>query len=96
MTSLDPSDLFKTFDKDKLICLVEFYPMDFSSNVLLYFSIEFDSYIYDMRYDDKFLSLEVIGALVEKMVSKKKDILYPLIYLLIKLILTLLIATTIV
>ena len=93
MASLDPSDSFKAFDKDKLIRLVEFYPMDFSSNDLLYLGDELDSYIYDMRHDDEFLGLKGIGALAEKMISKKKDILYPLVYLLIKLVLTLPIAT---
>ena len=58
MASLDPSDSFKAFDKDKLIRLVEFYPMDFSSNDLLYLGDDLDSYIYDMRHDDEFLGLK--------------------------------------
>lgn len=46
-----------------------------------------------MRSKFEFLSLKGIAELVEKMVKKRKDGIYPLVYKLMKLTLTLPIAT---
>ena len=54
-----------------LIRLVEFYPIDFSSNGILYLADEFNSYIYNIHHDNEFLGLKGIGVLTEKMISKK-------------------------
>ncbi|XP_061354341.1 uncharacterized protein LOC133298973 [Gastrolobium bilobum] len=54
---------------------------------------ELDTYIVDMQSDPDFLNLQGIAYLAKMMVEKKKHITYPLVYLHIKLALTLLIAT---
>jgi hypothetical protein len=41
-----------------------------------------------MRSNDMFLELKGIGDLARKMVETKKDVIYPLVYLLVKLVLT--------
>jgi hypothetical protein len=46
-----------------------------------------------MSSNDAFLELKGIGDLARKMVKTKKDIIYSLVYLLVKLVLTLPIAT---
>ena len=47
-----------------------------------------------MRSDSRFLELKGIGDLSEKLVDTMKHIVYPLVYLLLKLTLILLVATT--
>ena len=46
-----------------------------------------------MRSNDEFLELNGIGDLARKMVETNKDVIYPLVYLLMKLVLTLYVAT---
>ena len=46
-----------------------------------------------MRSKDFFLKLQGVSELVEKLVSTRKHETYPLVYLLVKLVLTLLVAT---
>lgn len=46
-----------------------------------------------MRSNNEFLSATGITGLAEKIVERKKDSIYPFVYNLLKLILTLLIAT---
>jgi hypothetical protein len=90
MACLNPSNLFCAFDKQKLVHLAEFYPSDFSGTDLMALDIQLQNYIVDMRSNDAFLELKGIGDLARKMVETKKDVIYPLVYLLVKLVLTLL------
>ena len=53
---------------------------------------QLETYIIDMHRNSKFLVMKGISSLAQKMVETKKDILYPLVYLLLKLALTLPIA----
>ena len=46
-----------------------------------------------MHSNDEFLELKGIGDLARKMVETNKDVIYPLVYLFVKLVLTLLVAT---
>ena len=46
-----------------------------------------------MRSNDEFLELKGIGDLARKMVETNKDVIYPLVYLLVKLVLILSVAT---
>ena len=58
---------------------------------------QFETYIIDVRSNGQFFSLKGIGNHAQKkMVKIKKHIVYPLVYLLVKLTLILLLATTIV
>ena len=93
MACLNPSDLFLTFDIQKLTCLAKFYPFDFSKIDVLALDNQLQTYIVDMRSNDEFLELKGIGDLARKMVETNKDVIYPLVYLLVKLLLTLPIAT---
>ncbi|KAJ6926359.1 hypothetical protein NC651_010707 [Populus alba x Populus x berolinensis] len=43
------------------------------------------TYIIDLRGDDEFSNIEVIASLVEKMIKTKKNLIFPLVYMLIKL-----------
>ncbi|PIN11338.1 hypothetical protein CDL12_16064 [Handroanthus impetiginosus] len=90
---LNPSNSFVAFDKQKLIRMAEFYPLEFSSVDRLVLDSQLDTYIIDMRSSDEFLKVTGIVSLAEKLVEKKKDVVYPLIYLLIKLALILPVAT---
>ena len=49
-----------------------------------------------MHSNDEFLELKGIGDLARKIVETNKDVIYPLVYLLVKLVLTLPVATAIV
>jgi hypothetical protein len=58
--------------------------------------IQLQNYIVDMCSNDAFLELKGIGDPARKMVETNKDVIYPLVYLLVKLVLTLSVATAIV
>ena len=94
MACLNPSNSFIAFDKEKLIRLAKFYPSDFLGTDILALDSQLQNYIFDMRSNDFFLELQGVSKLVEKLVSTRKHETYPLVYLLIKLALTIPIATT--
>ena len=89
MTYLNPSNLFFAFDKQKLNCLAELYPSYFSELDLIALDIQFQNYIVDMQSNNMFLELKGIDELARKIVEAQKDVTYPLVYLLVKLVLTL-------
>ena len=93
MACLNPSDLFLAFDIQKLTRLAKFYPSDFSETNVLALDNQLQTYIVDMCSNDEFLELKGIGDLARKMVETNKDVIYPLVYLLVKLVLTLPVAT---
>ncbi|CAN1277350.1 hypothetical protein LINPERPRIM_LOCUS16301 [Linum perenne] len=90
---LNPDDLFVAFDKEKLVRLATFYPDDFSTHDLSYLSFQLDTYIFEMKIDERFKGLKGIAELSRRMVETRKHILYPNVYLLIKLALLLPVAT---
>ena len=81
------------FGKEKLICLAKFYPSDFSETNILALGSQLQNYIFYMRSNDIFLELQGVGKLAEKLVKTGKHDTYPLVYLLVKLVLTLPITT---
>ena len=89
MTCLNPSNLFCAFDKQKLIRLAKLYPSDFSESNLIALDIQLQNYIVDMQSNNMFLELKGIDELARKIVEAQKDVTYPLVYLLVKLVLTL-------
>ena len=91
---LSPNDLFASFNKEKLLCLAQVYPNDFSAVKLITSNNQLETYILDMRSTDEFATLKGIGQLVEKLVKMKKDVVYPLVYLLVTLSLIMPVATT--
>jgi len=46
---------------------------------------QLDTYIIDLRGDDEFSGIEGIASLAEKMVKIKKNLIFPLVYMFIKL-----------
>jgi hypothetical protein len=88
-----PDDLFASFNKEKLLCLTQFYPNDFSAVKLNTLDNQLEAYILDMRSSDEFAILKEIGQLAEKLVKIKKDVIYPSVYILVTLSLILAIAT---
>jgi len=91
---LNPSDSFSAFNKEKLLRLALFYPSEFSIMDLMVLGDQLDTYIIDLRSDDGFFGIENIASLVEKMVKTKKNLIFSLVYMLIKLSLLLPVATT--
>ncbi|XP_029148316.1 uncharacterized protein [Arachis hypogaea] len=90
---LNPRHSFLAFDKEKLIQLAQFYPLEFSSTQLLALDSQLENFILDVRSDDQFSNLNGIGALSQKLVETRKNIVYPLVFLLLKLALVLPVAT---
>ena len=93
MAYLNPSNSFVAFDKEKLIHLAKFYPSDFLGTYILALGSLLQNYIFDMHSNDLFLELQRVGKLAKKLVKTGKHETYPLVYLLVKLVLTLPIAT---
>ena len=94
---LNPSDFFSAFKKEKLIRLAFFfYRNKFAIVDLMVLGDQLDAYIIDLRSDDEFSNIEGIASLVEKMIKTKKNLIFLLVYMLIKLSLLLPTATTIV
>ncbi|XP_075649729.1 uncharacterized protein LOC142620214 [Castanea sativa] len=93
MACLNPSNSFVAFDKEKLIHLAKFYPYDFPGTDILALDSQLQNFIFDMRNNDLFLELQGVSELAEKLVSTRKHETYLLVYLLVKLALTLPVAT---
>ncbi|XP_057803103.1 uncharacterized protein LOC131018393 [Salvia miltiorrhiza] len=90
---LSPRDGFSSYDKEKILKLATFYPSEFSGVELMSLEYQLDIYIEDLRKDDRFGDLNDLGALSMMLVETKKHETYPTIYLLIKLVLILPVAT---
>ena len=67
-----PLDSFHAFDIDKLVKLGKFYPHDFSDSDLMELEHQIKIYIVDMRNDDRFGNLKVLGELSQMLVMTKK------------------------
>ena len=93
MACLNPSNSFVAFDKEKLIRLAKFYPSDFPETDILALNSQLQNYIFDMCNNDLFLEFQGVCELAEKLVKKRKHETYLLVYLLVKLVLTILVAT---
>ncbi|XP_020674075.2 zinc finger MYM-type protein 1-like [Dendrobium catenatum] len=90
---LNPYQSFSAFDKERLIRLAKFYPLDFSEMDLIILDNQIESFIIDVRSNDAFMNLKGLGELAQKMVETRKNDIFPLVFLLIKLALILPIAT---
>ncbi|KAL0744546.1 hypothetical protein Bca4012_086059 [Brassica carinata] len=93
MAALSPSDSFHGFDKDKLLRLAKLYPDDFSYGEMLSLEQQLDIYIDNIRRDERFKSVEHLGDFSCLMVKTQKHLAHPLVYRLLKLVLTLPVAT---
>ncbi|GKC77392.1 zinc finger MYM-type protein 1-like protein [Tanacetum coccineum] len=91
--SLSHADTFCSFDKQKLLKLAEFYPKELSSVGSLAYDSQLDTYTHDVSKDERFIGLKNIGELSIKLVELNKHQSFDLVYLLIKLVLILSVAT---
>ncbi|GKB97605.1 zinc finger MYM-type protein 1-like protein [Tanacetum coccineum] len=91
--SLSPADALCSFDKQKLLKLAEFYPKELSSVGLLSLDSQLNTYTHDVSKDERFIGLKNIGELSIKLVELNKHQSFDLVYLLIKLVLILSVAT---
>ncbi|KAG6401449.1 hypothetical protein SASPL_138306 [Salvia splendens] len=93
MACFNPRDGFSSFDKESVLKLATFYPSDFSSIDLRTLECQLDIFMEDMKRDNDFQNLQDISSLSMNLVETKRDVAYPLVFLLIKLILILPVAT---
>ncbi|KAL9678336.1 hypothetical protein QQ045_016180 [Rhodiola kirilowii] len=77
----------------KLIRLAEFYPNDFDFGDRMALEHQLRIYIDNIRQDERFMHLNDLGALSRVMVYTGKHRTYILVFRLLKLVLTLLVAT---
>ena len=91
---LNPTNLFSAFDKTRLIEFTKFYPCEFSVINLVMLDNQLETYIIDMRSNVEFSSLKGIKNLSEKLVETERYIVYPLVYLVLKLAIILPVVTT--
>ena len=80
VTCLGLSGSYASFDKEKLIKLVQFYPSNFYSKEFDRFKNQLDTYILDVRSNPKFASVKGISGLAQKLMELKTDRVYFLIY----------------
>ncbi|CAL1367933.1 unnamed protein product [Linum trigynum] len=92
MGCLIPDKSFKDFNKQMVMKLATFYPSEFSDADIIPLENQLDAYIQDIQLDERFRGLEGIEALSRGMVATEKHMMYPLVYLLVKLALILPIA----
>ncbi|XP_042415553.1 zinc finger MYM-type protein 1-like [Zingiber officinale] len=96
MSCLDPRNSFSRFDVQKLVRLAHFYEDDFSWSELMLVEQELETYIDDIRSDERFEAISDLGALAKKMIETMKNRVFPLVYRMIELALLLPVATAIV
>ncbi|XP_042035311.1 zinc finger MYM-type protein 1-like [Salvia splendens] len=93
VSCLSPKSSFVAFNKSKLIELAHCYPLEFSEVSFRLLDKQLETYIPDMRSHEEFSNLESIGDLSQRLVATGRHIVYPLVYLLVKLALVLPVAT---
>jgi hypothetical protein len=94
MAASNPLNSFASFHTNMVRRLAEFYPNDFSASNLIRLEMELHIYIDDMRRDNCFQCINSIVGLSVKIVQTNRHNVYDLVYLLLKLELILLVATT--
>lgn len=93
MSALSPDNSFHHFNAEKLMSLAKRYPSDFSYKDLTTLEKQLELYIDNVLHDSEFANLQSISDLSKQMVDSKKHLSYLLVYRLIKLALTLPVAT---
>ncbi|KAL6520368.1 hypothetical protein OROMI_032548 [Orobanche minor] len=90
---LDPKDSFSNFSHPVLLRLAELYPLDFSLDDQMELKEQLKMWISEMKGNARFSKLENIRELATNMVEVGFHTTFHLVYLLIKLALTLPVAT---
>ena len=81
------------FDIRKLIRLAKLYPEDFTGTDYLFLEQQLRAYLFNLRDDPQFSSIQDLGILAQKLVATEKYLAFTLIYRLIELALVLPVAT---
>ena len=82
-------DSFSIFDKKKLVRLIQLYLDDFLEVEVLALENQLKTYIINVKSSTKFMNLLRTNDLAMRLVITRKNILYPLVYMLITLALIL-------
>lgn len=82
------------FRQEKFICTAQLYPFEFSALDQMAPGNDLEAYIIDMHSNNEFSEVTGISVLAKKIVKMKKDILYPLFYLLMTLTIILPVSST--
>ncbi|XP_047270489.1 uncharacterized protein LOC124899598 [Capsicum annuum] len=94
MASLNPMNAFANFDKEKIMILAKHYPDEFGESKLRELGYQLDTFIIHMRRGNPiFSNLKGIGDLAEALVNANFVETYSLVYILVKLMLILPVAT---
>ncbi|CAO2820379.1 unnamed protein product [Amaranthus hypochondriacus] len=93
MSCFHPCDRFSSFDTNKLLELAKFYPNEFPNEDLIFFEESLQSFIDDVRNDERFSNVKNLNELSIKLVETKKHESHQDVYLLLKLVLLLPVAT---
>jgi hypothetical protein len=94
MAALNPLNSFASYDAQKVTRLAKFCPNDISSPDLIRLELQLEIFIDDMIKDVRFECVNHLGELSILLVETKKHVVYDLVYMLLKLILLLPVATT--
>jgi len=94
IAAFSPKNSFDAFKIESLMELAKAYPDDFDPRDLDDLIIELNIYIDNVRADARFAQVATISELGKLMVDTNKNLSFPLVYRLIKLVLVLPIATT--
>ncbi|KAM5551090.1 zinc finger MYM-type protein 1 [Rosa sericea] len=93
-STLDPRDNFRNFKTEDACNLAKkFYPEDFVDSEMFALELECAYYEKDMRSDPKFQNLESISDLCRMLVQTRKSEIFPMLYRLICLVLTIPVST---
>ncbi|XP_020242699.1 zinc finger MYM-type protein 1-like [Asparagus officinalis] len=93
VASLSPCSSFEAFDTKSLVRLARLYPNDFEDVTDKELSSQFETYIECVKMDDNFSNLKGISDLCRTLVRTKKHKTFRFVYILVKLALTLPVAT---
>ncbi|KAK9705797.1 hypothetical protein RND81_07G082400 [Saponaria officinalis] len=92
--SFDPRHSFRAFKGEDVCKLaLKYYPLDFSSHDESALELECEFFVQDVQKDPRFANTPSILELCRRMVDFDKTMLYPMIYRLIYVILTLPVST---
>ena len=72
MSCLNPINSFASYDAQKVMRLAQFYPNDISSVELIRLEFQLETFIEDMRKDDRFKCVNHLGELSTMLVETKK------------------------
>ncbi|KAL4572387.1 hypothetical protein LXL04_019161 [Taraxacum kok-saghyz] len=93
MALLCPGNSFQAFNVEELLKMAKCYPNEFPEHEFGALRANLQNYIIDVRGDAMFKNFKGIGNLAKMMVKTNKHIIYPKVYLLLKLALILPVAT---